>query len=518
MVKEQIKKTLKNKINELNSIPFFKEMHFDVDKISKIKKYDCAYSVSNRFSDIWFWIDQFTKKDRFSFCYEIPENVSDEEILSISDFPKVWWISNKTDKLKEEYFENIVFESDAGEIKGLSGYGGKINENVKESFLKRKRLGTYRYISFYCKINNEKESVHKFEKQIKLFRKIINSIKVLAAKAISPKINEPRIALQKLIDSNKELWTKFQLKVNSDFENGEPEEAMQYIVVSKVFLAKPFEQSFDVELWCDVAREGRKPRFCFSIDLENAYNKIVAEYAYKQKFVFNLFDTKSHKWRSPWDGKAFFNIIADHKKRLVFDYAGKKINGVCYGESFIPNEQEYDLIKDGLNAGNSGSKYFSYYFEENEVKEATKEFFESILPNLKEINIPPSVKKYSPPETEVKKEIERKAIEIATEYYKQRDFFVESVEGENCGWDLTVIAKNPNINVELHVEVKGTSRNDYHFFLSANEYDKMKNDPKWILFVVKNILDKPESESIFRFDIERYFNLEPFCFEGSWKK
>ena len=462
MVKGQVKKALENKINELNGIPFFKGMHFNVDEISKIKKYDSAYSVSNRFSEICFWIDQFTKKDRFSFCYEIPENISDEEILSISDFPKVWWISNKTNKLKEEYFENIIFESDAAEIKGLSRYGGKINENVKKSFLKRKRLGTYRYISFYCKINNEKESVHKFEKQIELFRKIVNSIKKLAAKTISQKINEPRMALQKLIDSNKELWKKFQLDVNSGFEDGEPEEAMQYIVVSKVFLAKPFDQSFDIELWCDIAREGGKPRFCFSIDLENAYNKIVAEYAYQQKFSFNLFDSTSRKWRSPWDGKTFFNIITDHKKRLVFDYSGKKINGICYGKSFIPNEQEYDLIKEGLNVGNNGFKYFSYYFEENEVEKATKEFFENILPNLKEVNIPASVKKYTPPETEVKREIEKTAVEIASNYYAEKGYSVKSVENENLGWDLTVVKTEE----ELHVEVKGTSRNDYHFFLS----------------------------------------------------
>ena len=160
-------------------------MRFNTDKISKIKNYDCAYSVSNQFSDICFWIDQFTKKDRFSFCYEIPENISDEEILSITDFPNIWWISNKTNKLNDDCFEKIIFECNANEIKGLSGCGGKIDENVKQFFLERKRLGTYRYICFYCKINNEKESVRKKEKQIELFRNIINSIKKLNSKIIS---------------------------------------------------------------------------------------------------------------------------------------------------------------------------------------------------------------------------------------------------------------------------------------------------------------------------------------------
>lgn len=504
---------LKNKILELNSIPFFKEMHFNADKIHKIKKYDCAYSVSGLFSEICFWIDQFTKKDRFSLCYEIPENISDEEILSITDFPNMWWISNKTDKLNEECFENIIFECDAHEIKGLSGCGGIVNENMKKAFLERSQLGSYRYISFYCKISDEKESVHKFEKQIEVFRKIVNSIKELNSKDFCQEKNKPQMALRKLIDNNKKLWERYELNVNYDFEDGGPKEAMQYIVVRKVFLGKPFEQSFDIELWCDIARDGHKPRFCFSIDLDEVLNKVVAEYAYNEKFPFNLFDSSPHKWKSPWDGKTFFNIIADHKKRLVFDYTGKKINGICYGESFIPSEQEYDLIKEGLNAGNNGFKYFSYYFEENEVENAAKEFFENILPNLKEIGVLSSLKKYTPPETEVKREIEKTAVEIASNYYAENGYSVKSVEKENLGWDLTVV-KNEE---ELHVEVKGTSRNDYHFFLSKKEFEKMNMDSKWRLFVVKDALGNPEHKEILNSDIRDFFDLEAYCVEGSWK-
>ena len=96
MKKESVTNLLKNKILELNSIPFFKEMHFNADKIHKIKKYDCAYSVSGLFSDICFWIDQFTKKDRFSLCYEIPENISDEEdINKINSENAIYAMENK---------------------------------------------------------------------------------------------------------------------------------------------------------------------------------------------------------------------------------------------------------------------------------------------------------------------------------------------------------------------------------------------------------------------------------------
>ncbi|SHK90804.1 DUF3883 domain-containing protein [Fibrobacter sp. UWB12] len=128
--------------------------------------------------------------------------------------------------------------------------------------------------------------------------------------------------------------------------------------------------------------------------------------------------------------------------------------------------------------------------------------------------LPP--KKYTPPETEMKKEIEDTAVKIASEYYEEKGFSVKSVEKENCGWDLTVIKGDK----ERHIEVKGTSRNDYHFFLSKNEYEKMISDPKWRLFVVKNVLEDPEPDCIVirRQNVEKLFDLIPFCFEGTWKE
>ena len=158
-------------------------MQFDIAKIDEIDE-DCAYSVSKHFHDICFYIDRYDAKDRFSFVYEISETISNKDLLSISDFPKMGWISNKTDELKDECFENIIFDCASSEINGLSGKGGKINEKIKKAFLRGNRSKTNRFISFYCKINNEKKSIRKFEKQIELFRNIINSIKGLNSKVI----------------------------------------------------------------------------------------------------------------------------------------------------------------------------------------------------------------------------------------------------------------------------------------------------------------------------------------------
>lgn len=130
-------------------------------------------------------------------------------------------------------------------------------------------------------------------------------------------------------------------------------------------------------------------------------------------------------------------------------------------------------------------------------------------------DISTSASKYTPPETEVKKEIEDTAIKIAKRYYRNKGYDVKSVENENCGWDLTIRRDGK----ELHIEVKGTSRKDYHFFLSKNEYDRMISDPKWRLFVAKNVLEDPDPDRIVkrRQNVEKLFDLNPFCFEGIWK-
>lgn len=96
--------------------------------------------------------------------------------------------------------------------------------------------------------------------------------------------SKPQEALRSLIEGNEKLWSKYQLRFDSCFQDGGPKEAFQYIVVGEIFFGKPFEQLFDIELWCDVAREGCEPRFCFSIDLDGALNKVVVEYAIMKNF------------------------------------------------------------------------------------------------------------------------------------------------------------------------------------------------------------------------------------------
>lgn len=128
---------------------------------------------------------------------------------------------------------------------------------------------------------------------------------------------------------------------------------------------------------------------------------------------------------------------------------------------------------------------------------------------------PKNISKYCPPPTEVKKEIEDAAIDCAISYYKEKNYNVESVECKNLGWDLTVTHKKTG--QELYIEVKGTSRSSYHFFLSRNEHNAMNNHPKkWVLFLVKDIGKKKRPPIKILSDKEAQKTLDPFVYEGEY--
>lgn len=324
------------------------------------------------------------------------------------------------------------------------------------------------------------------------------------------KTNIPQNALKKFIKNYKSLLEAYGLKISYDFDGG-PEEAMRYVEIGSIYFGKPINKMVNIELWCDIANETLTPRFCFSVDLSSYLNRDVIEYGYKHDLPFNFFDSK--KWREPWNKKELFKIPSKHKKSLILEYTGKYITNVPYGSVFIPSGNQYKNILKGLNKSKA-DKFLSYYFYEKDAKSSFEDFFKNILPNLGTRSSTDLDKKYIPPETEIKKEIEKAAIRFATNYYEEKGYDVKSVEKENRGWDLTVA----KANIKLHVEVKGTSRNYYHFFLSKKERGKMEKDHRWVLFVIKNALTNPTPLVLWGNEVEDHFKLECFCTEGTCKK
>ena len=67
---------------------------------------------------------------------------------------------------------------------------------------------------------------------------------------------------------------------------------------------------------------------------------------------------------------------------------------------------------------------------------------------------------------EIKKEVEKAAVQAATRHYKSRGYEVESVETENCGWDLEAVKGGE----KLRVEVKGISKGEVYVNMTPNEF------------------------------------------------
>jgi hypothetical protein len=108
---------------------------------------------------------------------------------------------------------------------------------------------------------------------------------------------------------------------------------------------------------------------------------------------------------------------------------------------------------------------------------------------------------------ELRRKVERAAVEHATAYYKSLygdDCPVVSVEKNARGWDLEVQAGAE----PLLVEVKGLLNSDLACELTPNEYEKMKlpaNRSRYVVFVVNNALAEAPAvpiASIFEHDQE----------------
>jgi hypothetical protein len=101
--------------------------------------------------------------------------------------------------------------------------------------------------------------------------------------------------------------------------------------------------------------------------------------------------------------------------------------------------------------------------------------------------------KQSKVDIEAKQKVEVEAINRTRVYFEELGYQCESVESDNCGWDLECI----NGNSKLLVEVKGLSQSVISVMLTRNEYEKMReNRDIYRLSVVTNCLDQNREPSI----------------------
>ena len=107
--------------------------------------------------------------------------------------------------------------------------------------------------------------------------------------------------------------------------------------------------------------------------------------------------------------------------------------------------------------------------------------------------------------------VEKAAVRHVARLLTKSGYTVVSREEEICGYDLHA----SKAGAELHVEVKGCSRDFPRFFISRNEIETAKRDPSWRLAVVTNATGRPKAAPFLNHrQMNRKFQLAPTQWEG----
>ena len=96
-------------------------------------------------------------------------------------------------------------------------------------------------------------------------------------------------------------------------------------------------------------------------------------------------------------------------------------------------------------------------------------------------------------------EVEVAAYEAVKKYYEEKDYDVNDVQKDKCGYDLEA-TKNGST---LKVEVKGRSEEEAVAELTPNEYKHFKNGGNYRLCIVTNVLDPRLKIQKFKFDSKK---------------
>ena len=76
------------------------------------------------------------------------------------------------------------------------------------------------------------------------------------------------------------------------------------------------------------------------------------------------------------------------------------------------------------------------------------------------------------PDPQRKTKVEQSAIDLTTRHFEKLNYVIESVEGDNVGWDLDAV--HSQTGTLLRLEVKGLSGAGVNVEMTPNEYKMMK--------------------------------------------
>ena len=213
---------------------------------------------------LYLYLDnaQGGKKDRFSFAFQIPNGIPLAGI--ISSVPTVWWIGNKTGVLKDEFYEQLIFEAyckyDGGKPNGF-----RVREKQKNTFLanESKNKDNEYYLSFYMKGKEPDfaESFKKFNEACKNFKPLGDLMKkAVVANMKQILLNKKNVILQGAPGTGKTYNTaELALSICDDVISNDHNEVMtrynELVKQGRIGFVT-FHQSMDYEDFV----EGIKPK------------------------------------------------------------------------------------------------------------------------------------------------------------------------------------------------------------------------------------------------------------------
>jgi hypothetical protein len=131
---------------------------------------------------------------------------------------------------------------------------------------------------------------------------------------------------------------------------------------------------------------------------------------------------------------------------------------------------------------------------------------------LGEVTEPPNIRTAGFPDQTHRAKVDGVAMEESTLYLESKGYRVTDRSKDNCGFDLLAKKRNK----ELHVEVKGTSMSEMHFFMSRNEREYMIN-PKFRMMMVTQALSSPQVSMLTKDEVDERFDLGVLTWEGRLK-
>lgn len=197
--------------------------------------------------------------------------------------------------------------------------------------------------------------------------------------------------------------------------------------------------------------------------------------------------------RNPADRKAY--IIGWYREATLYRQArelkGRKIAGARFfyvaktradnGFCVPPSKRTFYIPNAAHQKGGYGTSSVWYGDRLPGFREKVREYISGFNNKAKTaIAAPKNIN------LEAKLLVEQNAVNAVRAYYRELDFEVESVEKDNCGWDLT--ATHPSGAKRL-IEVKGLSGQKISVQLTPNEYKTLKErHDNYILAVCTNAL------------------------------